>query len=67
MSNCNKCIYCGTPELLIEQHCMKEGTYYTSKIIQRCMANEYYYPIDCVMAQVLCAYKEITNGKEETT
>lgn len=58
MNSCNNCYYCGTPEMLIEQHCVKEGSYYTARIIQRCMANVYRYPIDCVMAKMLCQYKE---------
>lgn len=58
MNSCDNCFYCSSPELLIEQHCVKEGSYYTSRIIQRCMASVYRYSIDCVMAKMLCQYKE---------
>lgn len=58
MNSCDNCFYCGSPEMLIEQHCVKSGVYYTSRIIQRCMANTYRFPIDCVMAKTLCQYKE---------
>lgn len=59
---CYSCVYCGSPELLIEEHCVKGGSYFTSRIIQRCQENAYHYPIDCVMAKVLCNYQGVNNG-----
>lgn len=54
---CEDCVLCSNPEILNELHCMKEGSYYTTRIVSRCLASPHKYIIGSVCAKQYCKYK----------
>ena len=52
--NCFDCPLCSDPEILTEFHYMKDKTYATTRIVNRCLASPHKYIIGSVVSKCYC-------------
>ena len=55
---CDNCVYLSAPEMIIQNHYLKDRTYCETRIVSRCLATPHKYVIGCVCCEQYCVKKE---------